>query len=304
VRGGARRPPRPFARPRLADLLGAHVSTAGGIVHAPARGKAVGATAIQVFTKSPSQWREPVLDPGLSAAFRAELARCGIRAVTSHDSYLINLASPDTALRRRSIAAFTAELARAEALGIPLVVSHPGNYRDRRAAGLTRNALAYASCLAAVPGRVRIAIETTAGTGTSLGSTFEELAALIAAIPAALRDRVAVCADTCHLYAAGYDLVGDFDGVWREFDRVLGRSRLVCLHLNDSKTPLGSRRDRHEVIGAGTLGMEPFRRLMTEPRFRSVIKVIETPKGDDPVENDQRTLRRLRAQAARARGPG
>jgi len=281
-------------------LLGAHVSTQGGVANAPARGRAIGATAIQVFTKTPNQWRERSVDGPATRAFRDALDEHGIRAVVSHDSYLINLASPDPALRRRSEAAFVAELRRCAALGIPYVVSHPGNFIDERRAGLRRNAEAYAACLAAAPGAVKVAIETTAGSGTALGSTFEELRALADAMPAAARRRVVFCADTCHLWAAGYDLVGDYDGVLAELDRVLGLERLVCFHLNDSRGERGGRLDRHALIGEGTLGREPFRRVMTDPRLAHVIKVIETPKGDDMVTNDRRMLRRLRAYA---RGP-
>src|SRR5213595_2896253 len=265
------------------DLLGAHVSTQGGVARAPERGVAIGASAIQIFTKTPNQWREPVLRDDDVVAFRAALAASGIRAVVSHDSYLINLASPDEALRRRSVAAFTGELVRCRALGIPWVVSHPGNYIDDRAAGLDRNARGYAECLAAVPGEVGVLIEGTAGAGTALGATFEELRALRDALPAATRARVGFCLDTAHLHAAGYDVAGDPEGVWERLDREVGLALLKCLHLNDSKAALGSRLDRHEWIGEGTIGAEPFRRLMRDPRFRRVIKIIETPKGDEPV---------------------
>ena len=281
----------------LGDLLGAHVSTAGGVDLAPARARAIGATAMQVFTKTPNQWREPAIGPALARRFRAEVRQSGLRSVVAHDSYLINLASPDPQLSARSIASFTAELRRCHALGIRSVVSHPGNYMDDRDAGLRRNAEAYAVCLRASPGATMILLETTAGTGTALGSRFEELALLRSLIPGPLRRRIGFCADTCHLYAAGYDLVGDFDGVWREWDRVIGLRYLRALHLNDSKTAFGSRRDRHECIGHGSLGAEPFRRLMTDRRFRQIPKIIETPKGDDPPTQDRRTLRRLRAYA-------
>jgi deoxyribonuclease IV len=277
------------------ELLGAHVSVQGGVATAPARGLAIGASAIQVFTKTPSQWREPVLGEDTAATFRRELGRSGIARIVSHDSYLINLASPDPVLRSRSEASFRAELERCRALGIPAVVSHPGNFIDDRAAGLRRNAESYTRCLEAVPGPVRVLLEHTAGTGTSLGSTFEELAELRAAIGGRVRRRVGFCADTCHLYSAGYDLVRDFEGVWRRWDEVIGLSRLECLHLNDSKTPFASRRDRHELIGEGSLGAEPFRRIMGDPRFAGVMKILETPKGDDEFTQDRRMLRRLRA---------
>jgi deoxyribonuclease IV len=277
------------------EQLGAHVSTEGGVALAPDRGVAIGATAIQVFTKTPNQWREPRLADAEIAGFRAALAASRIRAVVSHDSYLINLASPDEALRAKSIAAFTGELTRCRALGIPWVVSHPGNYIDDRDAGLDRNARGYAECLGAVPRDVGVLIEGTAGAGTALGSTFEELTALREALPAHLRERVAFCLDTAHLHAAGYDVAAGLEGVWERFDRVTGLGLLKCLHLNDSKGAAGSHLDRHQWIGEGTIGPEAFRRIMRDPRLEGVIKIIETPKGADPVRHDRRMLRRLRA---------
>jgi deoxyribonuclease-4 len=238
-----------------------------------------------------------VIDEACAAEFRRAFAASGLRAVVSHDSYLINLASPDPALRQRSIASFTAELTRCARLGIPFVVSHPGNFMDDAAAGLRRNAAGIAEALRAAPGDVVVCLETTAGSGTALGRTFEELAALRDLVPADLRPRIAFCADTCHLYAAGYDLVRDFDGVWEQFDRLLGLECLRVLHLNDSRTPFGSRVDRHELVAEGSLGPEPFRRIMREPRFAHVIKILETPKGDDMVTNDRKMLRRLRTYA-------
>ena len=281
----------------VADLLGAHVSTQGGVHNALARGKAIGATAIQVFTKTPNQWREPALTEESRTAFRRERDRSEIARIVAHDSYLINLATPDPVLAARSEESFTNELRRCALLGIAAVVSHPGNFIDDREAGIRRNAAAITRCLQAVPGEVMLLLETTAGSGTSLGATFEELAALREAVAESVRHRIAFCADTCHLYAAGYDLVGDYDGVWRRWKQTIGLALLHCIHLNDSKTPLGSRRDRHELIGEGSLGPAPFRRIMRDPRFRKVMKVIETPKGDDEFTCDRRMLRRLRAYA-------
>ena len=278
------------------------MSTAGGIATAPPRGAEIGATAIQVFTKTPNQWREPVLTAADVAAFQRALATSGIRAVVAHDSYLINLASPDDALRDRSALCFVGELTRCRALGIPWVVSHPGNYIDDRGAGLERNARAYAACLAAVAGDVGVLIEGTAGAGTALGASFEELRALRDALPGEARPRVGFCLDTAHLHAAGYDVAGDVAGVWEEFDRVIGLSLLKCLHLNDSKAKPGSHLDRHEWIGEGQIGAEAFRVIMRDPRLESVTKIIETPKGDDAVRHDRRMLRRLRAFGRPARG--
>jgi deoxyribonuclease IV len=275
-------------------LIGAHVSAAGGAELAPARARAIGGTVLQLFTKTPNQWRERVVSADAAAAFRAAMRSEGIRIAVSHDSYLINLASPDRALRTRSIAAFTAELVRAEALGLAGVVSHPGNYIDDRERGLARNAAAYSRCLRAVPGEALLLIEGTAGTGTVLGRTFEELRALRDLIAPDVRPRVAFCADTCHLYSAGYDLSGDYEGVWNAWDSIVGLEHLRCLHLNDSKTPFDSRRDRHAPIPAGTLGPDPFRRIMTDRRFARVPKIIEPPGDGDEETRCRAILRRLR----------
>lgn len=286
-----------MVQPAVSEMLGAHVSVQGGMATAPGRGTGIGATAIQVFTKTPNQWREPVWGDDVADAFRRELARSGLTRIVAHDSYLINLASPDRTLRARSEASFRAELERCTLLGIPSVVSHPGNFIDDRASGIARNAESITRCLEDVPGPVTVLLETTAGGGTSLGSSFEELARLRDAVGSSVRRRIGFCADTCHLYSAGYDLRRDYDGVWRRWEDAIGLSGLACLHLNDSKTPFHSRRDRHELIAEGSLGPEPFRRIMRDPRFAGVMKILETPKGDDDITEDRRMLRRLRAYA-------
>ena len=285
----------PKKTPPITELLGAHVSTAGGPQTAWQRGVDIGATAIQIFTKTPNQWREPVITDEIAAEFKAERAKSGIRGVVSHDSYLINLASPDDVIRKRSIESFIGELTRCTKLGVEYIVSHPGNHLSEADAGISRNATSYGECLEQVPGSVMVLLEGTAGTGTALGSTFEELAEIRGRIPASLRGRVGYCLDTCHLYSAGYDLVKDYHRVFEEFDKVCGLERLRCLHLNDSKNPFDSHKDRHELIAEGTLGAEPFRQVMRDPRFVGVIKVLETPKGDeDMTTNDLRMLKRLR----------
>ena len=285
------------------ELLGAHVSTQGGVHTAPGRAAAIGATALQLFTKTPNQWREPAIDEATRALFRQEMKRTGMRTIVAHDSYLINLATPDPALSNRSVQSFTAELLRCEGLDIPYLVSHPGNYMDEREQGLARNAANYARCLEAAPGKVMVLLESTAGSGTSLGRSFEELAELRERIPEPLRQRIGFCADTCHLYSAGYDLVGEYERVWGDWERLIGLQHLRCLHLNDSATPFGSHRDRHALIAEGSLGAEPFRRIMSDPRFDHVVKILETPKGDDPISSDRKMLRRLRAYARSGRRP-
>ena len=287
-------------RRRLApqELLGAHVSIAGGTPEAPPRASAIGATALQMFTKMANRWAERAVDKVERAAFTSALRATSVAATVSHDSYLINLASPVPALRRRSIESFVVELERCKALGVTYLVSHPGNFMDERESGIRRNAEAITEALERVSGRTILCMETTAGSGTAIGSTFEELAQLIDFVPKPLRRRMGVCVDTCHVYAAGYDLVRDFDGVWARFDDVVGFDRLRVLHLNDSKTPFASRRDRHELIAEGSLGAGPFRRIMTDRRFRSVVKVLETPKLDDATKTDRKMLQRLRRYAA------
>lgn len=282
------------------DEIGAHVSVAGGVQNAPGRAAQLHAVVLQLFTKQAQRWHEPELGDERVLAFHAERAAHGIHVAAAHDSYLINLASPDAPLRARSLACFIGELQRSTALGLDWVVTHPGNATDGDAASaIVRNAEALGLALEAVPGPVRVLLELTAGAGSALGGTFEELAAIRAGVPEPHRSRVGVCVDSCHAHVGAYDLVGDFDGVWRAFGDALGMERLELLHLNDSKSAQGSRWDRHQHIGEGSLGLEPFRRLVTEDRFASVPKLIETPKEPNPLALDLKnlaTLRRLRAE--------
>jgi deoxyribonuclease-4 len=252
---------------------------------------------MQLFTKQAARWAERVCADVECREFGDALTLAGITSVSAHDSYLINLASPDETLRVRSLESMVAELRRCSALGIPTLVSHPGNFIDDRASGIARNADAITEALERAPGLVTLCLETTAGTGTALGATFDELASLIDRVPNPHRARLAVCVDTCHIYSAGYDLVGDYDGVWSRFGDTVTFERLRVLHLNDSKTPFHSRRDRHELIAEGSLGEPPFRRLMNDERFAAVPKIIETPKLDDAEGTDRRMLERLRSYA-------
>jgi len=274
--------------------LGAHVSIAGGTSKAPPRAKAIGATAMQIFTKMASRWAERVCEEEECTAFLTELGETGVRETNAHDSYLINLASPDSVLRQRSIDSFIGELQRCAALELKFLVSHPGNFMDERSSGLERNAEAIGIALERAPGETMLLMEMTAGAGTVLGSSFEEMAKLIEMIPLPYRKRVGVCVDTAHIFAAGYDIVNDYDGVWARFDDVIGRSRLRLMHLNDSKVQLGSRKDRHELIGEGAIGEGAFRSIMNDPRLASVGKIIETPKLDDAETTDRKMLERLR----------
>jgi deoxyribonuclease-4 len=279
------------------DELGAHVSAEGGVDKAPARAATIGAAVLQLFTKQPSRWAEPKLTRAIVESFRLERVTHGIRVAVSHDSYLINLSSPDPRLWRMSQRCFAGELARSATLGLEYVVTHPGNATDGDiATGLERNARGIAESIAALgDAHTMVLLELTAGSGTSVGGSFENLRAIIDAIPQEQRARIGVCFDTCHAYSAGYDLVSDYDGVWAAFDTVLGFERLGLIHMNDSKHPFGSRKDRHETIGEGTLGPEPFRRIMLDARLRRVPKILETPKGDDEVAADRANLALLRS---------
>ena len=281
-------------------LLGAHVSTAGGCRNAPGRAADIGATAIQIFTKQPSRWAEVEVADEECTLYRGGLQTHGVGYANAHDSYLINLATPDPVLRDRSYAAFRAELRRVNRLGLDALVTHPGNATDGDVTrGLWQNAELIGEAMEEEGGAVEVLLETTAGAGKVLGATFEQLREMIDRIPESVRGRVGVCVDTCHVFAAGYDLRNDYDGVMRHFDAVIGINRLRLFHLNDSATPFASRRDRHAGIGEGSLGEEPFRRLMNDDRFAHVPRVLETPKeGDDPkdlVTLDRVNLARLRS---------
>ncbi len=281
------------------DELGAHISTAGGVRNAPGRALEIDAPNLQLFTKQPNRWAEPLIDEEERAAWHEAFKGAGLGIAGSHDSYLINLASPRPDLWERSLASFTRELERCAALDLDFLVTHPGNATDGDPeSGIARNAEGVTRALEAVGGSTRVLLEITAGSGTSIGGSLAGLAAIVEGIPEPQRSRVGVCFDTCHAYSAGYDLVEDYEGVWREFEARLGFERLGLFHLNDSKNPFGSRKDRHEHIGEGSLGEAPFRRIMNDERFVHVPKLLETPKGDDMVTFDRRNLARLRGYRA------
>jgi deoxyribonuclease-4 len=280
----------------LYDEFGAHVSTAGGVDRAPARAEEIDSVCLQLFTKQPNRWAEPEVDERVRSSFQGEREAHCIRVAGSHDSYLINLASPDAKLWARSLDSFEAELTRCVALDLDFLVTHPGNATDGdHASGLARNGEGITRALESVEGKTRVLLELTAGSGTTVGASFENLAELFERIPADHRHRLAICFDTCHAYSAGYDLVGDYEGVWTAFDDVLGLDRLALFHMNDSKHPFGSRKDRHEHLGEGSLGAEPFQRIVRDERFTGVPKILETPKEPDPLGNDRRNLAFLRS---------
>jgi deoxyribonuclease-4 len=284
--------------------VGSHVSIAGGMDKAPLRGKQIGCDTIQVFTKSNRQWRAKQLSEQEVAAFKANLAATGIGPVVAHDCYLVNLAAPRRDVWKKSVAAFRVELDRAERLGIPYLVTHPGSHAGAgEVEGMRRVAEAVNELHASLPGaRVRILLETTAGQGSSLGYRFEQLAAIFATIEQATR--LGICLDTCHVFAAGYNIrtPDGYRKTLKELDACLGLERLEAIHLNDSKGVLGCRVDRHEHIGQGRLGLAPFRCLLNDSRLRHVPMILETPKDGDFVTADRRNLARLRGLLAGRHG--
>jgi deoxyribonuclease-4 len=285
-------------------LFGAHMSVAGGLPRAVERAVVHRCEALQVFAKNASQWRGRVLPPEEIAEFRAQVRKAGLAVVVSHASYLINLATSNAGLLQQSLEAMADEIDRAEALGLTGVVLHPGCYTSGTAdQGLRIIADALLQLLRSRRrGRTMVLLEHTAGQGTSLGASFEQLASIIELMKG--HRRVGVCLDTCHLIASGYDLVSPegYARTFSAFGRIVGFDRLKAFHLNDSKKPLGSRVDRHEHIGEGCLGLEPFRRLVNDRRFTALPMLLETPKAEgkakgaieiDPL--DQRNLDTLRS---------
>jgi len=264
--------------------LGAHLSIAGGLPRAVDRAEASGCQALQIFTKSAGQWRARDLPPEEIALFKRRVRQTKIRPVVAHNSYLINLAAADPALRRRSIDSLRDELDRAEALGLDGLVMHPGSYTSgTEKGGLRLIADGLAEILASRPdGRTRILLEHTAGQGTNLGHRFEHLAEIIDLLGGS--PRLGVCLDTCHLLVAGYDICSErgYQDTFRQFGAIVGFSRLKAFHMNDSKKPCMSRVDRHEHIGKGCLGLAPFRRIVNDPRFAKLPMLLETPKLDTP----------------------
>ncbi|MEI8167803.1 MAG: deoxyribonuclease IV [Chloroflexales bacterium] len=267
--------------------FGAHMSISGGVAKAFARGQQVGCAVMQIFTKNERQWAAKPLLPEDVAAFRAEQARTGIGPVVVHDSYLINLAAPADELWQKSIAAFAHELERCEALAIPFLVTHPGAHTGSgEDVGLIREAAALNQIFAeGVGGDTMVLLETTAGQGTCLGNRFEHLARLFELVPH--HQRLGLCVDTCHIFAAGYDIrtPETYAATFAELDRLVGLAHVRCFHLNDSQKDLGSRVDRHNHIGQGCIGIEAFRLLVNDPRFAAIPMIIETPKGDDMAED-------------------
>src|SRR5438876_2368084 len=278
-------------------LLGAHMSIRGGVSMAIERARSIRCTAMQIFVKNNMQWFARPLSPEEIRAFVDHVQRDELLSIFGHANYLINLAATNPQFRANSIRALSEELTRADQLQLPFLVVHPGAHLGAgEEAGLERIVASIDRVLAGIPKiNTRIALETTAGQGSCLGSKFEHLAYIISRVREP--ERLCVCLDTAHIFAAGYD-IGSESAVRKtlhEFDRIIWRDRLVAIHVNDSKTARGSRVDRHEHIGRGKIGLEAFRIIMRDHRFRKIPKVLETPKGKDlreDVEN-MKTLRGL-----------
>jgi deoxyribonuclease-4 len=288
--------------------IGAHMSVAGGVSKAVERAVVHGCEALQIFTKNANQWRAKPLERSEITLFRQRIDETGITPAVSHASYLINLATTFPVLREQSLAAFVDELDRAEALGLLGVVIHPGTCTagpDEEALRLIADAIRLAF-KARPRHKTIVLLEHTAGQGRTLGYRFEHLATVIRHLRGS--QRVGVCLDTCHLVASGYDITTEagYRDTFEQFDRIVGLDRLKAFHGNDSKRPCGSRVDRHEHIGQGCLGLEPFRRLLHDSRFAGLPILIETEKTPgcekrgaivaDPLDlKNLETLRRLRS---------
>jgi len=276
--------------------LGAHESIAGGLYKAFERGVSAGCESLQIWVKNSRQWEAPPLTGEEIRVFQEAREAANIYPVVAHAAYLINLASPKEGLRRRSIEALTLELERCEQLDVPYLVLHPGSHTGAgEAVGLSHIAASLGEVHAATSDyHAQILLETSAGQGSSLGYRFEQLAYLLTHAPEG--ERLGVCLDTCHVFAAGYELctrVG-YTATLTAFDELIGLDRLKVLHLNDSRHPLGSRKDRHAHIGKGALGLEAFRNLLNDPRLAALPGILETPKSAD-LHEDRENLAALRA---------
>ena len=277
-------------------LLGAHISIAGGLHKAFPRGEEAGCTAIQIFTKNANRWQAKALQEKDIQAFTTAWEASNIESVIAHDSYLINLGTPKDELWEKSQRALLDELERCDMLGIPYLVMHPGSHvGSGEEEGLKRIAQAFDRIHQQRKGcEAQILVETTAGQGTNLGYRFEHLARIFELVQQP--ERLGVCLDSCHVFAAGYELRTEaaYADTLKAFERLIGLEKLKAIHLNDSLKPLGSRVDRHQGIGEGEIGLEGFRFLMNDSRMSGIPMVLETPKGDDPTVSDRKNLKRLR----------
>ena len=275
--------------------LGSHMSIAGGLHLAVERAMRIGCTAMQIFVKNNAQWKGVSLTEERVATYKALVRESSLGPVVVHDTYLINLCAADRGILKRSRDTFREELGRCERLGVPYYNFHPGSHVGRGDRdGIQRISESLNLIHERTPGfRVKSVLETTAGQGTSIGWHFEQLREIIDLVEE--KQRMAVCVDTCHVFAAGYDISSEagYERTFDAFDDIIGLGRLVAFHLNDSKRELGSRVDRHAHIGTGQIGIEGFRLLMNDARFSHLPKILETPKGEEMLE-DVENMRILR----------
>ena len=280
-------------------LLGAHMSGSGGVSTAFPRAQSIGISTMQIFTKNQNRWQQKPTPPEEIERWFVARNASHVSPVVAHAAYLINLGTPDNDMWQKSVDAMADELLRAEELGILGVVLHPGGHMGSgEEAGIARVAQGLDRCHAATAGyKTLTLLEGTAGQGTALGCTFEQLRAILDQIQAP--ERVGFCLDTCHLFAAGYDLrtPETYAATMDQFDRLVGLDRLLCFHINDSKKGLGSHIDRHDHIGQGELGLEPFRLILNDARLAGVPKILETPVSED-MHEDVENLRVLRGLMA------
>ena len=277
-------------------ILGAHESIAGGVFNAVIAGQKATCDTVQMFNKSSNQWRAKPLGKDEIDEFFRQIEATGVTASVSHTSYLINVASPDPALNEKSYLALKEEVERCETLKIPNLVFHPGSHvGSGEVPGMNRIAENMNKIFAAIPdGQVTLLLETTAGQGSNLGCTFEQLAYMIDKVED--KARVGVCLDTCHIFAAGYPIIDpkDYKKTMKQFDDVIGLDKLRVIHLNDSLKEFGSKKDRHEHIGKGHIGLEGFRNLLNDKRLKKIPMVLETPK-DEELTEDIENLKVLRS---------
>jgi deoxyribonuclease-4 len=263
-------------------LLGSHISTAGGVEGAIGRGEELGCTAIQIFVKNNNQWFGKPFPNDEIPLFLEAQKQSGI-FVFAHAGYLINIASPNPDLHEKSLKSLIEELARCETLSLPCIALHPGSHLEQsEEEGIKKAVKTLDTAFEETKGsKLKILIETTAGQGTNLGYRFEQIAEILGR--SKYPERLGVCFDTCHAFAAGYDIKtkDGYESTWKEFDRIIGLDRLLAFHLNDSKGDLGSKKDRHEHIGKGALGLDAFRMLLNDPRFKDLPMVLETPKDKE-----------------------
>jgi len=281
-------------------ILGAHVSIAGGISKSVARAVEIGCDTFQIFTRNQRQWKTPPLDEGDVSDFREQLSRSGLGPVLAHDPYLINLGAPKDGVFERSVEAFTDELIRCSELGIGLLVAHPGSHvGSGEASGISRIAegldLAWSGFEgnAALKETPMVLLETTAGQGSNLGHTFDQLAGIMER--ASIKNHLGVCFDTCHAFAAGHDIStpGAYEKTMQDIEDIIGIEKLMAVHLNDSRKGLGSRVDRHSGIGEGMIGLDGFRSIMNDGRLKEVPMILETPGGDEAYVKELELLRSL-----------